>query len=168
LSGRAGAADLRTALARTAGAWLIAMPVALCNLVLVTACGGRAPVGDALFARALPLAASGPGEPLVTAAGVLGLMAVWRAFYTLFLDYWNVTSFGASLNRHQARCLHDFCMGQGEGRGRLWPPAAPPSRRLVLTCHTDMHDMCRRCGRQGARRRLWSPGSARSGCACAA
>jgi hypothetical protein len=107
-SGRAGAADLRTALARTAGAWLIAMPVAFCNLVLVTACEGRAPVGDALFARALPLAASGPGEPFVTAAGVLGHMSLWRAFYTLFLDYWNATSLGGSpLNRHQARTLHN-------------------------------------------------------------
>jgi hypothetical protein len=30
---------------------------------------------------ALPLAASGLGEPLATAAGVLGLMAGWRALY---------------------------------------------------------------------------------------
>ena len=53
------AADLRTALARTAGAWLIAMPVAACQLVLVTACEGRTLIGDSLFAHVLPLAASG-------------------------------------------------------------------------------------------------------------
>lgn len=48
----------------------------------------------------------GPGEPFVTAAGVLGLMSVWRAFYTCYLDYWNVTSFsGSPLNRYQARAV---------------------------------------------------------------
>ena len=42
----------------------------------------------------------------MTAAGVLGLMSVWRAFYTCYLDYWNVTSYsGSPLNRYQARCI---------------------------------------------------------------
>ena len=33
-----------------------------------------------------PLAASGPGEPFVTGAQILGLMAVWRSFYAAYLD----------------------------------------------------------------------------------
>jgi len=42
------------------------------------------------------------GEPFVTAAGVLGLMAVWRSFYTVYLDFWNVRTFnGSSINRYQ-------------------------------------------------------------------
>ncbi|EIE20862.1 hypothetical protein COCSUDRAFT_6943, partial [Coccomyxa subellipsoidea C-169] len=78
--------DLPTALARVSGAWLIAMPIAACNLILVTAAEGNDLVGDSFFGHVLPLAARGTGEPFVTAAGVLGLMAVWRAFYTVFLD----------------------------------------------------------------------------------
>lgn len=50
------------------------MPVAAAQLVLLTAAEDAALVGDEGFASALPLAASGPGEPFVTAAGVLGLM----------------------------------------------------------------------------------------------
>lgn len=53
------AADLPTALARVSGAWLIAMPVAACNLILVTAAEGEALVGDSLFGHVLPLAARG-------------------------------------------------------------------------------------------------------------
>ena len=42
------------------------------------------------------------GEPFVTAAGVLGLMAVWRSFYTVYLDFWNVRTLnGSSVNRYQ-------------------------------------------------------------------
>ena len=49
------------------------MPVAAAQLVLLTAAEGGSLVGEADFAsRVLPLAASGPGEPFVTAAGVLG------------------------------------------------------------------------------------------------
>ena len=56
----------------------------------------------------------GPGEPFVTAAGVLGLMSVWRAFYTCYLDYWNVTSYsGSPLNRYQARAVPDCSLKHG-------------------------------------------------------
>ena len=48
------------------------MPVAAAQLVLLTAAEDATLVGDEGFASALPLAASGPGEPFVTAAGVLG------------------------------------------------------------------------------------------------
>lgn len=38
----------------------------------------------------------------MTAAGVLGLMAVWRAFYTVYLDFWNSRTFaGAPINRYR-------------------------------------------------------------------
>ncbi len=52
-------ADLRTALARVSGAWLIAMPVAACNLILVTAVEDKVLIGDPLFGHVLPLAARG-------------------------------------------------------------------------------------------------------------
>ena len=64
--------------------WLISMPVAAAQLVLLTAAEDVTLVGDEGFAAslsALPLAATGPGEPFVTAAGVLGecdlLLAYW-------------------------------------------------------------------------------------------
>ena len=45
------------------------------------------------------------GEPFVTAAGVLGLMAVWRSFYTVYLDFWNIRTLnGSSVNRYQDMC----------------------------------------------------------------
>ena len=52
-------ADLPTALARVSSAWLIAMPIAACNLILVTAVEDKALVGDPLFGHVLPLAARG-------------------------------------------------------------------------------------------------------------
>lgn len=85
-------ADLQTALVRTCLVWLLSEPVAAAQLVLVTAAEGKALVGVEGFASVLPLAASGPGEPFVTAGGVLGLMAVWRTFYTAYLDFWNIRS----------------------------------------------------------------------------
>ena len=48
----------------------------------------QALVGDNGFADVLPLAAHGPGEPLGTAAALLGLMAMWRSFYAVYLDSW--------------------------------------------------------------------------------
>lgn len=57
---------------RTCRMWLISMPVAAAQLVLLTAAEDATLVGDEGFASVLPLAASGPGEPFVTAAGVLG------------------------------------------------------------------------------------------------
>ena len=45
---------------------------------------------------------TGPGEPFATAAGVLGLMALWRAFYTVYLDFWNIrTIHGRPIDRYQ-------------------------------------------------------------------
>ncbi|KAI7846210.1 hypothetical protein COHA_000280 [Chlorella ohadii] len=82
----AATAELQTALSRTCRMWLISMPVAAAQLVLLTAAEDATLVGDEGFASVLPLAASGPGEPFVTAAGVLGLMCVWRAFYAIYLD----------------------------------------------------------------------------------
>lgn len=79
--------DVPTALRATSLTWLISMPVILAQLILVTALESRALVGQPGFGSILPLAASGPGEPLPSAAGVLGLMAGWRAFYTTNLDW---------------------------------------------------------------------------------
>eukprot|EP00879_Flechtneria_rotunda_P004029 GHRR01004271.1.p1 GENE.GHRR01004271.1~~GHRR01004271.1.p1 ORF type:complete len:303 (+),score=81.37 GHRR01004271.1:243-1151(+) len=85
----ASSSSIPLALQSVCRAWLVAMPVAASQLVLVTAAESQALVGDEYFASALPLAASGPGEPLTTAAGVLGVMAIWRAFYTVYLNSWN-------------------------------------------------------------------------------
>lgn len=36
----------------------------------------------------------------MTAAGVLGLMALWRTFYTVYLDFWNIETLdGAPIDR---------------------------------------------------------------------
>lgn len=91
-------ADLATALSKVSQIWLISMPVAACQLLLLTAAEDRQllevlPSGADLFA-ALPLAATGPGEPFATAAGVLGIMAIWRCFYAVFLDYFNARQWG--------------------------------------------------------------------------
>lgn len=32
---------------------------------------------------------AGPGEPGATAAGILGIMSIWRCFYSAFLDVLN-------------------------------------------------------------------------------
>ena len=94
------AADLPTALSRTCRTWIAAMPVAAAQLVLLTAAEDGALVGTDGWAAQLPLAASGPGEPFVTAAGVLGLMAVWRSFYAVYLDTSKFLSIdGARLDR---------------------------------------------------------------------
>lgn len=77
--------DLPTALRYAIVVWLVSQPVAAAELVLLTAAEGRTLVGVDGFASVLPLAASGPGEPFVTTAGVLGLMAVWRCWYTAYL-----------------------------------------------------------------------------------
>ena len=52
-------ADLPTALARVSAAWLIAMPVAACNLILLTAAEDGVFVGESGFGNVLPLAARG-------------------------------------------------------------------------------------------------------------
>lgn len=84
----AATADLQAALAAVSRAWLVSMPVAAMQLVLTTAAESGALVGAEGFASRLPLAASLPGEPLGTAAGVLGVMAIWRCWYSVYLDFW--------------------------------------------------------------------------------
>ena len=79
-------ASVPAALRAACWAWLVSMPVAAAQLVLSTAAESRALVMADGFARALPLAAQGPGEPVATAAGVLGVMCAWRAIYTVLLD----------------------------------------------------------------------------------
>lgn len=80
------ASSVPTALSRVSRAWIAGMPIAASQLVLLTAAEDGRLVGEEGWAELLPLAASGPGEPFVTAAGVLGLLAVWRSFYAIFLD----------------------------------------------------------------------------------
>lgn len=93
-------ASVRAALVSTCKVWLASMSIAAAQLVLVTAAEDGALVGTEGWGRVLPLAASGPGEPFVTAAGVLGLMAVWRTFYSTYLDNSKFLSIdGARLDR---------------------------------------------------------------------
>lgn len=77
--------DLPTALRYAIVVWLVSQPVAAAELVLLTAAEGATLVGVEGFASVLPLAAAGPGEPFVTTFGVLGLMSVWRCWYTAYL-----------------------------------------------------------------------------------
>ncbi|KAI8463119.1 MAG: hypothetical protein J3K34DRAFT_389251 [Monoraphidium minutum] len=77
------------ALRAASWAWLVSMPIAAAQLTLVVAAESRALVGTEGFAAALPLAAQGPGEPVATAAGVLGVMSVWRCLYAVWLDPWS-------------------------------------------------------------------------------
>lgn len=99
--------DMRAAVSRTCFMWLVTMPVAAAQLVLLTAAEDVALVGDEGFAAALPLAASGPGEPFVTAAGVLGVMACWRAFYASYLDINSFRSMDA-VRRDRQRDMETF------------------------------------------------------------
>ena len=79
------------------------MPIAAAQLVLLTAAENHSLVGVEGFADVLPLAASGPGEPIVSASGVLGTMIIWRSFYTIYLDYGNFqTMAGARMDRDKA------------------------------------------------------------------
>lgn len=92
-SSRSACSSVPSALRMACQAWLVSMPVAAAQLVLVTAAESRALVGEEGFASVLPVAASGTGEPLATAAGVLGVMSIWRAFYTVYLDSWHQRDF---------------------------------------------------------------------------
>ncbi|GMH44884.1 hypothetical protein BSKO_12841 [Bryopsis sp. KO-2023] len=98
--------DLRTALARTSLCWLVAMPVAAAQLVLVTAAEDHVLVGTEGFGSLLPLAASGPGEPLVSAAGVLGTMLIWRCFYVVYLDFLNFRTLGGARVDRDRDAMH--------------------------------------------------------------
>lgn len=93
--------DLPTTLTKTSQMWLASMPVLAAQLVLVTSVESRALVGDEGFALVLPLVAQGPGEPFVTASGVLGLMSVWRCFYCLYLDIWGAKGMGFAREQFQ-------------------------------------------------------------------
>eukprot|EP01026_Neomeris_dumetosa_P043301 TRINITY_DN3622_c0_g1_i5.p3 TRINITY_DN3622_c0_g1~~TRINITY_DN3622_c0_g1_i5.p3 ORF type:complete len:258 (-),score=30.13 TRINITY_DN3622_c0_g1_i5:200-973(-) len=83
---RSTSVELSPMLRATWLTWLMSLPVMAAQLALVTAVEGGTLVGDEGFAQHLPLAATGVGEPFVTAAGVLGTMAIWRAFYVTHLD----------------------------------------------------------------------------------
>jgi hypothetical protein len=48
-----------------------------------------APIAPASALHTHPHHLQGPGEPVATAAGVLGVMCFWRAFYTVALDPWS-------------------------------------------------------------------------------
>lgn len=93
-------ADIQTAAQRVVATWAVAMPVAAAQLVLTTAAADGALVGVAGWAARLPLAATAAGEPLTSAAGVLGVMAIWRCFYTSYMDIWSFrTALGARPDR---------------------------------------------------------------------
>ncbi len=72
---RDATAGIPTTLTRVSRIFLASMPVAAAQLVLVAAAESDSLVGDEGFASKLPLAASGPGEPFVTAAGEPGITA---------------------------------------------------------------------------------------------
>lgn len=61
------------------------MPIAASQLVLSTAIDNQALVGEEGWVALLPLPASGPGEPFVSASLLLGVMAIWRSFYVCYL-----------------------------------------------------------------------------------
>eukprot|EP00892_Ulva_mutabilis_P011546 jgi/Ulvmu1/8764/UM048_0019.1 len=79
--------NMQQALMRACRTWLVSTPVMAAQLVLATAAENGSLVIDERFAEQLPLAASGVGEPFVSAAGILGIMAIWRTFYTGFMDW---------------------------------------------------------------------------------
>ena len=70
--------DLRTALKQACKTWLISMPVAACQLVLLTAAEDKVLIGSDLFASALPLAASGAHLCTVACRGDLNSGFVMR------------------------------------------------------------------------------------------
>ncbi|KAG2482973.1 hypothetical protein HYH03_018150 [Edaphochlamys debaryana] len=86
--------DLPSALRCASVTWLLAMPVAAAQLVIATAGESGVLVGDENWADSLPLAASGIGEPFVTASGVLALMTLWRCVYALYLDPFSARGLG--------------------------------------------------------------------------
>jgi hypothetical protein len=64
-------------------------------------------------------AASGVGEPFVSAAGILGVMAIWRTYYAGFLE-----SFFLSYDAPRSQ--------QPEDQGRAWSETI--AIVLALTC----------------------------------
>ena len=92
----AASSDTQRALIVTCKVWLASMCISAAQLVLATAAEDGALVGTEGWGHILPLAASGPGEPFITAAQILGLMAVWRAFYATYLDISKFLSFNGA------------------------------------------------------------------------
>jgi hypothetical protein len=92
--------SVRSALITTCRVWIASMCIAAAQLVLVTAAEDGALVGTEGWGRNLPLAASLPGEPFISAAQILGLMLVWRCFYAAYLDMSKFLKFdGARLDK---------------------------------------------------------------------
>lgn len=107
--------DVQHALLRTSRTWLLSMPVMAAQLVLATAAESGSLVGVEGFASSLPLAASGVGEPFVSAAGILGVTAVWRTYYAAFLD-WNTflsIDYNGPKQQRQARAFVEALMWVG-------------------------------------------------------
>lgn len=90
------AKNMQQALQKTCRTWITSTPVMAAQLVLATAAESGSLVLDDRFTDALPLAATGVGEPFASAAGILGGMLVWRTFYTGFLDWSSFLSYNAS------------------------------------------------------------------------
>jgi hypothetical protein len=65
-------------------------------------------------------AASGIGEPFVSAIGILGVMAVWRTFYVGFLDFSYFLTYDSARSR------------QPEDQGQAWVETVTVV--LALTC----------------------------------
>ena len=65
--------------------WLFSMPIAASQLVLSTAVENQTLVGEEGWVSLLPLPATGPGEPFVSASLLLGVMAIWRCFYITYI-----------------------------------------------------------------------------------
>jgi hypothetical protein len=99
-------ADVRSALVATCRVWLCSMCIAAAQLVLVTAAEDGALVGTEGWGRALPLAASLPGEPFISAAQILGLMLIWRSFYAAYLDMSKFLKFGGARLDKETEAQH--------------------------------------------------------------
>ena len=78
--------DVQRTLVSTSWVWLLSMPISASQLVILTAVEDKALIGTEAWARHLPLSATGPGEPFVTAASILAVMSIWRAFYAAYID----------------------------------------------------------------------------------
>lgn len=83
----ASVASVRAALLSTSRTWIVSMSIAASQLALSVSSENSALVGTEGWGHHLPLAASGTGEPFVTAAQLMMMMAVWRTFYSTHLDY---------------------------------------------------------------------------------
>lgn len=102
-------------------------------------------VGDEGWASVLPLMARGPGEPFVSASGILGLMAVWRSFYCLYLDIFSLR-WRQQVMHEMARCV---CRAPAPAPARVpgQQLGAQPTPRRAHACMYVLMCMCARaCG----------------------